>query len=48
MNVSTTIWIATIGILIAAFVLDFVVVDARFLFGTISELSTDNSSWQAG
>ena len=29
MNVSTTIWIVTIGILIAAFVLDFVVVDAR-------------------
>ena len=29
MNVSTTVWIATIGILIAAFVLDFVVVDAR-------------------
>lgn len=29
MNVSTTIWIATIALLIAAFVLDFVVVDAR-------------------
>ena len=29
MNVSTTLWIATLGILVAAFVLDFVVVDAR-------------------
>lgn len=29
MNVSTTIWIVTLGILAAAFILDFVVVDAR-------------------
>lgn len=29
MNVSTTIWIITLGILVAAFVLDFLVVDAR-------------------
>ena len=29
MNVSTTVWIATIGILIAAFIFDFLVVDAR-------------------
>ena len=29
MNVSTTVWIATLSILVAAFVLDFVVVDAR-------------------
>jgi tellurite resistance protein TerC len=28
-NVSTTIWLATIGLLVAAFILDFVVVDAR-------------------
>jgi tellurite resistance protein TerC len=29
MNVSTTVWLVTLGILVAAFVLDFVVVDAR-------------------
>ncbi|MSY53692.1 MAG: TerC family protein, partial [Actinobacteria bacterium] len=29
MNVSTALWIMTLGILAAAFILDFVVVDAR-------------------
>ena len=29
MNVSTTVWIITLGLLVAAFVLDFAVVDAR-------------------
>jgi uncharacterized PurR-regulated membrane protein YhhQ (DUF165 family) len=28
-NVSSTIWVITLGVLAAAFILDFVVVDAR-------------------